>query len=347
MKIFGITSIQATRLSKAEFVLPVPMGSPRAVVRGRQLRDLQPGPAAHDRTVGPRINAPGRTTGRTRATGCTNNSQYATATSTASSQGYRDFGLSVAGADTIDGIEIRVDAKSSDSLGCRLGVALSWDNGTTWSSERFADLTNDDPPSPVPRPRRPGDASGPVTPGRRRLRQRQLPGPGPARRRRGERAAGRELPRRRDDLARLPRRQGLLARARDGSSVTNLPTPAGEAVAPTTQGFWGAVFTRGGVRRNGDRYSPQYFDPGVANAEYTPTGYDYTITFALGRRPGAPVRSGLLRDRRQRVGVVVRRRRPLDHGGIERRDARSGRPGDDRVHPLRHEQHARTTRPTT
>jgi hypothetical protein len=278
MKIFGITSIQATRLSKAEFVLPVPMGSPEQWYGVGSYEVFSPGPP---HTTGP--NVPGNTAGPNNWTnpsnGLTNNSQYATATNTASSQGYRDFGLSVAGADTIDGIEIRVDAKSSDSLGCRLAVALSWDNGTTWSSERFADLTNADPPSPFlvlggPATVWSGHAWAPADFANGSFRVRVRPDdaganePPAANCRTGATASLDFL-----DVKVYSHGPGT-------SSVANLPTPGGEAAAPTTQGFWGAVFTRGGVRRNGDRYSPQYFDPGVANAEYTPTGYDYTITFA-------------------------------------------------------------------
>ncbi len=63
-----------------------------------------------------------------------------------------------------------------------------------------------------------------------------------------------------------------------GSAVTG-------ATAPNqldSQGFWGAVFTRGGDSRNGDAYSPANFSggngggPGV-NAQYDPAGYGYTV----------------------------------------------------------------------
>ena len=275
MKIFGISSIPAVRTAKAEFVLPVPMGSPQQWYGVGSYEVFSPGPP---HTTGP--NVPTNTAAPNNWTqannGLTNNSVYATATSTASNQGYRDFGLAVPGADTVDGIEIRVDAKSSDALGCRLAVALSWDNGGTWSSERFAVLTNVDPASPFlilggPTTVWAGHAwvPGDFSNGNFRVRVRP------------------------DDAGAV---EPPASNCRSGATTSldffdvkvyssgpgvpgamNLPTPAGETLAPTTQGFWGAVFTRGGVRRNGDRYSPQYFDPGVANAEYAPSGYDYTI----------------------------------------------------------------------
>ncbi len=46
----------------------------------------------------------------------------------------------------------------------------------------------------------------------------------------------------------------------------------------TSQGFWGAVLTKGGDRQNGDRYSPANNSlGGGANAEYNAGGYDYTV----------------------------------------------------------------------
>jgi hypothetical protein len=52
-----------------------------------------------------------------------------------------------------------------------------------------------------------------------------------------------------------------------------------------SQGFWGAIFTPGGVRENGDRYAPKYIggnnppdgSNGGSNPDYDPNGYEYTI----------------------------------------------------------------------
>jgi hypothetical protein len=51
-----------------------------------------------------------------------------------------------------------------------------------------------------------------------------------------------------------------------------------------SQGFWGAMFTSGGLRENGDRYGPAYLGNGVAgkakgdpNPDYDPDGYDYIV----------------------------------------------------------------------
>lgn len=52
-----------------------------------------------------------------------------------------------------------------------------------------------------------------------------------------------------------------------------------------SQGFWGAVITRGGQRGNGDAYSPQNNGSG-ANPNYDPEGYGYTIEFGPGTTNG-------------------------------------------------------------
>jgi hypothetical protein len=274
-RVLGIASLPATRTATAEFVLPVPMGSPQQWYGVGSYEIFGPGPA---HVTGPRVptNTATPNNWTNPANGLTNNGVFTTATSTASMQAYRDLGLAVPGSDTVNGIEIRLDARSSDSLGCRLAVALSWNNGTTWSSERFVNLTDTAPPSPYltvggPTTLWAGHTWVPADFGNANLRIRVRP----------------------DDAGAV---EPPAANCRNGAttsldffdvtvystgpgtpSVTNLPTPAGEALAPTTQGFWGAVFTSGGVRRNGDRYSPSWFDPGVANVEQRPEGYDYTI----------------------------------------------------------------------
>jgi hypothetical protein len=277
MRIFGIQSIPAVRTAKAEFILPVPMGSPEQWYGVGNYEVFSPGPP-HVR--GPQLPtstaAPSAWANATN--GLTNNTQYATTGNTASMQGYRDFGLNVPGADVVDGIEIRVDAKSSDSAGCRLGVSLSWDNGTSWSAERFVNLTNNDPPAPFliaggPTTLWAGHSWVPADFSNANFRVRV----------RGDDAGVTEPPAancRSGATTSLDFLDVTVSSTGPGTSAaTNLPTPGGEALAPTTQGFWGAIFTRGGVRRNGDRYSPEHFDPGVSNVEYLPEGYDYTIEF--------------------------------------------------------------------
>ncbi|HEY4523599.1 MAG TPA: VWA domain-containing protein [Candidatus Paceibacterota bacterium] len=53
---------------------------------------------------------------------------------------YHDFGFSVPAGAAINGLEVKVDAWSTDSTGCRLGTQLSWDGGLSWTSEKTVDL---------------------------------------------------------------------------------------------------------------------------------------------------------------------------------------------------------------
>jgi fimbrial isopeptide formation D2 family protein len=60
-------------------------------------------------------------------------------------QGYTSFNLPVIPAgSSIDGIAVNIEAKSSDRNGCRVGVALSWNNGSNWTSYQTQNLDDSD-----------------------------------------------------------------------------------------------------------------------------------------------------------------------------------------------------------
>ena len=145
MKVFGINSLTATRTSKAEYVLPVPMGSPQNyygvglfIAAGAQTGFKSGTPVAGGAWVDP-----------TRADGA-NNNQYATASSSGQAQQWNTFGLLSApnaipiGA-TIDGIEVQLDAlrqgSGGNNDGCQILVALSWNGGVSWSPTNPDDMS--------------------------------------------------------------------------------------------------------------------------------------------------------------------------------------------------------------
>ena len=78
----------------------------------------------------------------------------------------------------------------------------------------------------------------------------------------------------------------------DDSGVSTAPadigvTGAGAPSPLTSQGFWGAIFTKGGDSRNGDSYSPTDFSGGLgggpgANPDYDPSGYGYSVEIPAG-----------------------------------------------------------------
>ena len=62
-------------------------------------------------------------------------------------------------------------------------------------------------------------------------------------------------------------------------------TGGGAANQLDSQGFWGAVFTKGGDSRNGDAYMPTQISNGgsnAANSDYDPSGYGYTVEVPSG-----------------------------------------------------------------
>lgn len=59
-----------------------------------------------------------------------------------SEQGYDDFGISIPAGSLINGIVVSAVAASTDNNGCRLGVALSWNNGSNYTSYDYQNLSN-------------------------------------------------------------------------------------------------------------------------------------------------------------------------------------------------------------
>lgn len=61
-----------------------------------------------------------------------------------SEQGYSFSPPAVPAGATINGVEVSAEAKSSDNSGCRLAVALSWNNGTNYTGFQESNLGNSD-----------------------------------------------------------------------------------------------------------------------------------------------------------------------------------------------------------
>lgn len=54
---------------------------------------------------------------------------------------FYNFNFSFPAGATVTGIEVQADAWSSDPTGCQLGVDLSWNGGTNWSTEKVQNLS--------------------------------------------------------------------------------------------------------------------------------------------------------------------------------------------------------------
>ena len=67
---------------------------------------------------------------------------YATASANGLDQGYRSFGISLPAGSIVDGITVRIEALSSASNGCQLGVRLSGNAGSSFTARKTQPLTD-------------------------------------------------------------------------------------------------------------------------------------------------------------------------------------------------------------
>ena len=221
-----------------------------------------------------------------------NNDVFAVSTATTgSSQQWGNFGLQAGGGGiptgaVIEGIEVLyravITGSGTNTSGCRLATDLSWNGGTTWTTTPVSQalttseqLITQGSASNLTAWPRPG-AAGPwayasFTDGQFRVR---LTWNKPS-----ACSANRTVSV--DTLQVRVTYHPMIPQPPVYSADPNkpLPIPAGETTLPTSQGFWGAIFTGGGARRNGDRYSPNWSYGGTAqvNPEHIEEGYDYTV----------------------------------------------------------------------
>ena len=304
----GINSWPAARTAKADYVLPVPMGSPQnyygvgfyegLVTNTTTATGYTPcGTAVWDATctgnVATTVPSGGQWTpssGTIQASLNSDNNIYATANTNGYKQQFGTFGLLSGGSAiptpgtgqvlTIAGLEIRItDAFVSVSCSnSTIGIDLSWDGGTTWST---AVLTPNLGTSILNGDYTLGSSTstgawGGHTWSRNdfsdanfRVRLTANKGCG---------TAGTTL-----DMDMLEARVSWsMATTTTTKQTLNVNDPvSGTPLA--SQGFWGAMFTSGGYRENGDKFGPKYLGNGTGQPQnsisptYNPSGYDYTI----------------------------------------------------------------------
>ena len=147
MRVIGINSIGVTRTSKAEFTLPVPMGSPQnyygvGFYEGR-VSTTTPVPGNTDWQPPSVSVAGGQWTNPDRA--YTNNDSYATESTNNEAQQWTSFNnlqglIPNNGTLVIDGLEVRLTDTSINGTGldtnCKLTVETSWNGGTIVVGQR-------------------------------------------------------------------------------------------------------------------------------------------------------------------------------------------------------------------
>ena len=153
--LIGMQTIVVSRQAHAEYVLPVPMGSPENYygVFGdvRNATFTTTAPVSHPNTTAGFNTTSTAISGTWTSTTsvASNDNVYASSTATSGSNHmWRDFGFSFTSPVTsIDGIQVSVRALTPSSVGsgnqttCTLQVELSWNGGTNWTALKSQVLT--------------------------------------------------------------------------------------------------------------------------------------------------------------------------------------------------------------
>lgn len=298
MRVVGLASFDVSRTAHAEYNRPLKMGSPQQwygvgtfeKVNATQEPDV-PGPTDQTDWSPPGTPTAGDWTTPEMADDNDDNNFAISTTSDGSAQQWSQFGLTT-GSDAIptgaviEGIEVRfralITGSDNPTSFCQLQTNLSWNDGATWTTlaanqklaaaEALYTIGSDS--SLVAWPRPPGSGSwafSSFTNANFRVRLTW-----------NKTACGTNRTASVDTLEVRVTYHPMLPGPITYTQVTvPVPTPPGETVAPTTQGFWGAIITAGGVRRNGDRYAPQWYYSGspASNPDHNPEGYDYIAEF--------------------------------------------------------------------
>ena len=153
MHFFGTNALAAQRSSQAEYVLPVPMGSPENYygVFGKLRTPLTYTPVTTTTPVVttlllPTTSPSGNWLNPTWAQSATDADASATQSSTTNPyQAWSGFNIPAPGAGTftLDGIELQVRAASTDPTGCALRASLSWNGASVTTGASWTATTHD------------------------------------------------------------------------------------------------------------------------------------------------------------------------------------------------------------
>jgi hypothetical protein len=284
MRVFGWSEVTVARTARAEYVLPVPMGSPenyygvfgpvRTPTGGTTTVN-----ASDTGWLSPSVNKAFESGWTNVGNVYTSDNLVATATDRKAAWG--DFNFSFPSGATVTGIEARIEARYSGVVksDCRLSVRLSGENGGGYSNEiKTPNLTQTDPVSPYyvlgSSTNLWGKASDYWTVSRFTNANFRI-----------------QLERDGCNGTDSPRQVDLIqVRVHYTTSTfvpdANLAAPTGETLAP--RGYWGTMLAQGSIDVNGDAYSPRYETrTSQLNAQYLPTQYyDYAVKVPAGSTDG-------------------------------------------------------------
>ncbi|MGZ6328094.1 MAG: pilus assembly protein TadG-related protein [Candidatus Limnocylindrales bacterium] len=302
MRLFGINSITATRSSKAEYVLPVPMGSPLNYFGDFGLvRHPNGYYTKTTTTTGPVNGNTSANAGTAMGTGWTNptradaandNSRATSGSTSGTAQAWNTFNLQTGtGAIpndatlVIDEIQVQIRALITSGTGtptnCQIATDLSWNNGASgsWSSVLNTTLTTTETLYNVGM----SASWGPHTwaypnfsNASFRVRLTYVTGSGCSG---GWQAAV--------DTLQVQVFYHTIQTTTTSTNIpdSNLTDPYANALAP--QGFWGTIIGQGAISLNGDIYAP-YYDTRTnrSNSSYSTNYYNYDVEMPAGSSNG-------------------------------------------------------------
>jgi hypothetical protein len=274
--LFGMDTLDISRTARAEFVLPVPMGSPENYygVFGKVRT-----PSGGTTTITPGDTGWFGATA-TKGSGWTNaggalgsDNFYATTSTRGARQAWGNFSFPIPAGATITGIEIGLEA-SAGSGTCQLRTDLSWNNGTsftTGSGVKTLNITTSDPAFPY------HIVGGTTDLWNRTWTAAQLTN-GNFQVRVDARTSGC-----------LHRIDNIVARVSYSVGVfvpdANLTSPYGDPLNP--RGFWGTMASQQADDINGDAYLAQNEGGSNPNDEYDPSQYyNYAVEIPAGGSNG-------------------------------------------------------------
>ena len=293
LKAVGMSSLYASRSSKAEFVLPVPMGSPQNfygvgdfwnMVTPAPTNNLFQNPSTYNSGT-PTTGVSPSTNTQTNATGTawTNpqnayaaDAVYATAASNLVQTVWKGFtpatfGGFQAGA-TIDGVVVNLKAKvGTAAAACKLKAEVSWNGGLNWGNlpQTTATLTTTNAwytlgsgVTTWDSGTNPWTAAAFTTVDNLRVRLTYL---------KGTSCGTASL----DEITTAVYSHTVTTYA-PVETLQPSTGPGGVALSGGSQGFWGADITLGGDRGNGDQFDPAK-DGGATNPSWDGKGVDYTV----------------------------------------------------------------------
>jgi len=289
LRVVGIQTLNASRSSKAEFVLPVPMGSPQNYYGfGTFLGLVTPhnttnytNPAGYadiNPTTGasPSADSTSHTTGTAWTkpqNAYSSDSKYATSNANNGQDAWNTFafGSFTAGV-TFDGVAVNVQASVSGSGTCQVKSEVSWNGGTTWGNapNTTPNLTKTQSWYSLGSSTDPTDwgsnhltwAASDFSTANFQVRLTYLQGSGC-----GTLSV---------DEVNAVVYSHITTTGTPVETVQTMPGPG--ATSLPSQGFWGAVITRGGSRENGDQFDPANDNlKGGANPNYDGKGVDYNV----------------------------------------------------------------------